>query len=178
MNRNLSGLTELPAGRNALWTNALKPKRKTRRFLNIASHGRSDYRILLPASPSIIEEKSVADLQSWLKEATGVMLPIVRESATCRLSGTEISIGKTDVLRKTFPSLYRAELKEDGYAIAVNKKRLYLIGGSRHGPLNAVYAFLEENIGFRWYDMASIPGIPDLCISPAPCSCACPTGMF
>ena len=40
---------------------------------------------------------------------------------------------------------------EEGYAIVQQGQRLFLIGGARRGPLNAVYCLLEEDLCCRWY---------------------------
>ncbi|MBT7304167.1 MAG: DUF4838 domain-containing protein, partial [Victivallales bacterium] len=52
---------------------------------------------------------------------------------------------------KTNRVVARPEIPEEGYAIAVDGERLLLLGGEKSGPLTAVLAFLEEDLGVRWY---------------------------
>jgi len=154
----------LPPGRHNEWKNALKPKGRVECPLNISSKGNSEYKILLPSFPDTQEQKAASDLQFWLKEITGIELPIVREGRHYSPAGKEISIGKTNILKGKLPLLYEGKQGEDGYTIAVEGNRLYLAGGNRRGIINAVYALLEEDIGCRWYDeiSSSIPRMPDL----------------
>ena len=43
------------------------------------------------------------------------------------------------------------DLDDEGYAIAVKGGRLFLFGGKKRGPLYAAIAFMEEDLGLRWY---------------------------
>jgi hypothetical protein len=70
-----------------------------------------------------------------------------------------ISVGRTARLAANQPTLAKADLGEEGIGIRVNNKDLYLVGGSKGGTLYAVFAFLEEDVGFRWFpkDVYFIP---------------------
>jgi hypothetical protein len=61
-------------------------------------------------------------------------------------------------------------LGDEGYAVAAKDKALYLFGGRTRGPINAVYALLEEDLGCRWYtkDANRIPQTPVLVFRPVP----------
>ena len=45
----------------------------------------------------------------------------------------------------------KRDLGEEGYAIATQGDNLFLVGGRRRGPVYAVLALLEEDLGCRWY---------------------------
>ena len=45
----------------------------------------------------------------------------------------------------------KVDLSEEGYAIAVKDGSLYIFGGRLRGAIYGVYAFLEEDLGCRWY---------------------------
>src|SRR5205823_4390035 len=56
----------------------------------------------------------------------------------------------------------------EGYAIAADSGNLLLTGGRTRGPINAVYALLEEDLGCRWYTQTDtrLPHSPTLRVSP------------
>ena len=59
-------------------------------------------------------------------------------------------------------------LGDEGYAIAVSRGQIILTGGKTRGVLNAVYALLEEDLGWRCYasDSIRLPKTDTLVISP------------
>ncbi len=140
------------------WVNSLKPQGKPGPPLTLATEGKSDYTILLPAKPGTQEEKAAADLAHWLHEMTGAEFPVVAERGDDKPTGKEIRIG-TD-----------ADLKADGYAIAVRDETLFLLGGKARGIINAVYALLEDDLGCRWYarGTSTVPHQPTLSFNPVP----------
>ena len=88
-----------------------------------------------------------------------------------------LSVGRTDLLADAKLSVAEADLGEEGYAIARRDENLFLIGGTRRGPLYAVLALLEEDLGCRWYTSSRcasssginrIPRRPTLRFRPVP----------
>ena len=65
--------------------------------------------------------------------------------------GKFISIGRTRRLAAANLPQASEDLGEEGYAIVQKGNNLYLFGGSRRGPIHAVLALLEEDLGCRWY---------------------------
>jgi len=153
------------------WKNSLKPKGEPGPELRLASGRRTDYTILLPAKPTSQERKAAADLALWLKKMTGADFPIANESVGYRPKGKVISIGRTRLLAGSRLPEASADLGAEGYAITVKGETLFLLGGTTRGPINAVYALLEEDLGCRWYDRvadATIPKITNLKFRPVP----------
>ena len=151
------------------WANALKPRGKPGPRLTLASAGKAAYVLLLPAKPTTQEEKAAADLAQWLKEMAGADFPVLREGAGAP-TGNAISIGRTALLEAAGLPEAAADLGNEGYAIAVKGKHIFLLGGRTRGPINAVYALLEEDLGCRWYhrDSATLPARPELSFRPVP----------
>ncbi|MCC6444730.1 MAG: DUF4838 domain-containing protein [Armatimonadetes bacterium] len=143
------------------WQNSLKPGGKPAPALALAAGGKTDYRIIVGASASSEELKAAEDLALWLKEITGAVFPIRKDSEPVKKK--EISIGKTNRLVET-KGIAGQDLGGEGYTIAVRGQTLYLLGGTGRGPINAVYALLEEDLGCRWYAGSSsrIPKAPSL----------------
>ncbi|MBP6964546.1 MAG: DUF4838 domain-containing protein [Armatimonadetes bacterium] len=156
------------------WKNALKPKGKPGPELTLASGGKTAYTIVLPSSPTSQEEKAATELRKWLGEMTGAEFPIAVEVDGYKPSGRAISIGRTSLLEKS--GIPPSDLGNEGYEIAVRGRTLFLLGGKTRGPINAVLALLEEDLGCRWYDRqsaaaadyASVPKTPDLRFRPVP----------
>ena len=176
------------------WVNSLRPDGKPGKAIVLARNGATDYYIVCPASPTTQEEKAAMDLALWLREMTGAYFPLIKEdreagetangSGAARYAllgvgnrirvqattGKFISIGRTNLLSQAGPTESRVDLADEGYAIAQDGENLYLMGGRRRGPINAVYALLEEDLGCRWYAGASstIPQVAELRFKPVP----------
>ena len=133
------------------WVNALKPAGATSSELILASNGKTAYRIVVPSCPTSQEIKAATDLQHWLRKMTAAEFVIVAESDSFVATGREISIGNTTLLQQAEIPQKQVDLADEGYAIGVDGKRLYILGGRRRGPIYGVYALLEEDLGCRWY---------------------------
>jgi len=144
----------LPGSASAEWRNSLEPKGEPAASFTLATDGQTDYVIVIPGAPTTQDQKAAKDLAHWLGEMTGANFPVVADSEAPR--ETEISIGQTNRLEKAdvrgvHAHWAQADLAAEGYSIGVAGKRLYLLGGRKRGPINAVYALLEEDLGCRWY---------------------------
>ena len=152
---------------NPKWENALKPKGELGDEMTLAKGGKAFYEIIIPASPSTQEQKAAADLSQWLGDMTGARFEVSRESDIAP-KGKVISIGETGLLAKSASVISKAELGAEGYAIDEKDGNLFLVGGAKRGPIYAVYALLEEDLGCRWYTRfsQSIPHTPTLRFRP------------
>lgn len=149
------------------WHNALAPQGTPSPDLTLVSNGSSNYRIVKPALATPVETKAAADLQTWIQQITGYAIPILSEDTPLG-SLTPISVGQTNLLTQAGLPPAGVDLGEDGYCIAVRNGKLFLYGGSKRGPINAVYALLEEDIGCRWYstDHSRLPSQTVLTVAP------------
>lgn len=152
------------------WINALKPAGTAGPPLILASRGKAAYDLLLPATPTTQEEKAAADLALWLKGISGADFAVLREGTGPAPAGEVISIGRTVLLEQAALPEARLDLGDEGYAIALSGKNLFLLGGRTRGPINAVYALVEEDLGCRWYhrDSVTLPAQPELTFQPVP----------
>lgn len=164
------GVTQLQDGAETVagWQSALKPKGVPGHVITLASKGGTGYFILLPAKPTASEEKAAAVLGWTLKQMTGSTFPVIRETPGLKREAPLISVGRTKLFLNSGLSQAKQNLGEEGYAIAANGKQIFLAGGSMRGPINAVYALLEEDLGCRWYatDATRIPRKPTLAFKP------------
>jgi len=135
---------------HANWGNALAPKGTAGPKLTLARDGKADYVILIPAGANPQERAAASELARWLKAITAAPFAVAEENAATPVSKV-ISLGSTRLLQKNLPDLMRHDLGEEGYAIATQGDNLFLVGGRRRGPVYAVLALLEEDLGCRWY---------------------------
>ena len=93
----------------------------------------------------------VADMTNLLAKATGAVFPVVPYSAATK--GRRLFVG---VVPKG-----EAPMADGEYAVRVRGDDLYLFGGGAHGTRYAIYEFLENSVGFRFYDGRGGMKIPD-----------------
>jgi hypothetical protein len=143
----------IPAVSHGEWRNALQPVGTEAIELTLPSDGKSEYVVVIPQKATNQERKAAAELVMWIHRMTGARLPVVLDSQDP--IETEIVIGNTNRIGQED----NADLGAEGYAIDVQGKRLLLTGGTMRGPIYAVYALLEEDLGCRWYhkDAVEIP---------------------
>jgi len=161
--RRLPGANNLPGE----WHNSLKPAGKAGPVLTLAENGKSKYIIIVSAGATKPELKAAEQMLYWLEQMTAVKLPIASED-TISAKKKVISIGRTKLFEKSLPETATRKLANGGWGIAVKKTNLFLWGAKNRGTVNAVFAFLEEDIGCRWYTKkhTRIPKISTLKVAP------------
>jgi len=151
------------------WVNALKPAGKTVTFI-AAKDGEAKCVILIPQTPLPTETKAAEELSTWLGKIANIELPVLRESSN-KLNGQIISLGNTQLAQNSDLGALSKGIKDEGYSIISKDGNMFLLGGKRRGPLYAVYALLEEDLGCRWYTQRCddvIPTMDDLVIKFVP----------
>lgn len=114
--------------------------------LRLVENSKSDYVIILPDHPSIRITLAAEELQKYLKKSTGVDL--------------KTGIGEKSVILEIVK-----DLQLDESRVFSEGNRLHLQGGDDWGVLYAVYAFLERELGIRWftpYGDEQVPKHPSL----------------
>ena len=104
--------------------------------------------IVLAAEPTPQEMTAARDLQMHLELMTGKEFPIIDDSATD--GRVCLSVGKNAFTASMELGVDYAALGADGIRIATKGPHLALTGNKR-GVLYAVYVFLEEHLGCRWF---------------------------
>lgn len=118
--------------------------------LKITQAGKSDYTIIVSSNADSITLHAANVLQSYLKEISGVNLPIADDSTPA--ADYEINLGSTNRV-KTTPA------ENDGFRINTDGTKVFITGGSAKGTLYGVYALLEEQLGCRLY-AANVKVVP------------------
>ncbi len=125
--------------------------------VDIVVDGVSDYVIVRGENAYISEITASTELQKYLKQITGVEIPVVTDSTVA--VEKEIVVGKTN--RENDGAFNRDELGQDGFVIKTDGSKLYLVGGEQRGTLYSVYEFLEAYLGCRFYT-ANVEKIPEM----------------
>ncbi len=125
--------------------------------LKLVVDGVSDYVIVRGENAYISEVTASTELQKYLKQISGVEIPIVTDAT--EPVAKEIVVGKTN--READGEFDRDELGDDGLVIKSNGQKLFLVGGEQRGTLYAVYEFLESYLGCGFYTNA-IEKIPEM----------------
>jgi Domain of unknown function (DUF4838)/Glycosyl hydrolase family 67 N-terminus len=122
----------------------------------IADQGKSDYAIRLCAGSTPAERHAAEELQRFLKEIAGAELPI-REAGA--LPEHAILVGRDAEAERLVPGVDWAKLGDEGLVVRTAGPHLLLAGGRPRGTLYAVYSFLEDELGCRWFapDCSRIP---------------------
>lgn len=145
--------------------------------MTLAEDSRTDCSIVIPndASDSAPEVTAAKELQDYLRQVTGADFVIRNERAAARLDTPQILIGQSPSVKRLLPGIDWAKLGHDGIVIRTIGNKLVLAGGRPRGTLYAVYTFLEDTVGIRWWTSteSTIPSrktlrIPDLNINYTP----------
>jgi hypothetical protein len=144
---------------------AASPVRAAER-LPLADGGASDFRIVIAADASPSEKHAAAELQHFLQEISGAQLPIVSDDAG--MTAHEILVGDSAHLRKLNEQIDWQALGDEGFVIKTSAGHLILAGGRLRGSMYAVYTFLEEVLGCRWFTakVSTIPKMKRLEVGP------------
>jgi len=151
------------------WTNSLKSKGKQETFV-ASENGKATCVIVVPVKADAKDTRAAEELQKWFKEICNISFPIVKEDKMPK-DKKIISIGNTSLAKNTNLGVLSQNIKPEGYAIIEKGDNLFLLGGTRRGPMFAVFALLEEDLGVRWYTKkgeTKIPKAEDLIIKYVP----------
>ena len=119
--------------------------------VTLATDGQSEYAIVVGADAIASEQTAASELQSFLAEVTGGTLPILQEGSAEAAGAKRIIVGPCGAFREAFPDFDLDTLKHDGIFMKSVEDTLYLAGDRPRGTLYAVYTFLEEVVGCRWW---------------------------
>lgn len=118
--------------------------------LTLSTDGKTEYIITIAKDATLPEQTAAKELQTYLKEVTGAFFPTFSEDASAPES-KQIVVGQSLGFQKAMPEVNLASLKSDGIVIKTVGNNLYLAGGRPRGTLYAVYTFLEDIVGCRWW---------------------------
>ena len=133
--------------------------------LTLARDGKSDYVIVVPDRATPVENTAAAELRHLLEQVTGATWQVAAER-TAPADAPRVVVGDGALTRKLLPDLDVRKLAPDAIVVKTVGRDLVLVGHPRRGTLYAVYTFLEDTVGVRWWTMdeATVPRRPTLVI--------------
>ncbi len=139
-----------------------EPKGQVEQTVTLATNGKTSYQIVIAEKYDLKTKKAAEDLSLYLNKITGATFKVMTDHT--KTSDYELCVGDTNRLKNTTV----AELGTDGYEVRQIDQTLFFFGGNRRGIFNAVYSFLEEDLGCRWYSAGFevIPKQSTLSLSP------------
>lgn len=136
----------------------------------LAKGGKTVYVVSVDPAASPAERRAAEELASFLKQVTGAEFPVVSPDEAGNRPQLAVGPGAVKALA---PDFSLGGLGEDGILIRSlasprQPPHLLISGGpgAARGTLYAVYTFLEEQAGLRWWTAteSTIPSRPDLSV--------------
>lgn len=113
------------------------------------------------------EQTAARELADYMKKITGVSYPVITNFVTSPLV-SQIVVGRPEGIEKLFPHVQWDALSPDTIVMKTTGNTLLLSGGRPRGSLYAVYTFLEEVAGVRWWtaDASFVPQKDSFTVGP------------
>ena len=122
--------------------------------VTLANGGRAKATIVVEKGAPAPEAAAASELAAYLKRITGARFKIVSETESSGESA-RILIGQSGSAKALLPGFDWESLGHDGIVIKTVGADLVLAGGRPRGTLYAVYSFLEDVVGCRWWTPAA-----------------------
>lgn len=121
----------------------------------LSTSGKSDYSILIVEN-DVITSNAAKQLSFYLNKVTGANFPIkvVNKSASENNTAKFIFVGSLTHLASFKPNKAIDKSKSTNESIYIDIEKggnIYLLGGSKRSTLYAVFQFLEDYVGCRWW---------------------------
>ena len=128
--------------------------------ITIAEDGTARCAVVVAEDASLPERHAADELVHFLKEITGAGLPLVHEA---QRDAGNLFVGPT-AAKGADPAFTAEGLGADELVLRTVGNDLILAGGEPRGTLYAVYTFLEDVAGCRWWtpDASRVPTNPNL----------------
>lgn len=126
----------------------------------LAKDGATGWKIVLPNEPTIVEKTAARELAEHLQLVTGANFQMIAEKEVPADGTSLIFVGNTARARKK-------EYKFDEILIKMDGGNLILAGHEKRGCLYAVYSFLQDVVGVRWWtpEDTFVPKKPTLAVA-------------
>ena len=126
----------------------------------LAKGGATGWKIVLPDEPTIVEKAAARELADHLKLVTGADFQTTAEKDVPADGTSLIFVGNTAKVPKK-------DYKFDEILIRMDGGNLILAGHPKRGCLYAVYSFLQDVVGVRWWtpEDTFIPKRPTLVVA-------------
>ena len=103
-------------------------------------NGKSDYTIVVSSDAPESERYAAAELQSWIKEVSGVEIPVA--GLADGVPDKRLVVGYNPIVLELVPESGKPDDRDDSFTLTTRGGDILLWGGSKRGTLYAVYSFL------------------------------------
>ena len=132
------------------WTQKIAFNSGERFNYSLFENAKTDYRIIVGKDASESEQWAAAELQKCLKEISGANFEIANDDS--ELTEKEIVIGYNKHSQEMLGGDFNEpELLDESFIYKNIKSNIVLVGGKQRGSMYAVFSFLENIFGVRWY---------------------------
>ncbi len=115
--------------------------------VRLFNDGKSAYTIVLSADASTSEQTAAKELQQYIQQASGALLPI---SDDLDAKGPIIYVGFNDKVA-AITGEKAPEADYEGFTCRTKGKDILIWGGSQRGTMYGVFDFLEKQLGIKWF---------------------------
>lgn len=117
--------------------------------LTLVENCKSNYTIVISNEASLTEHHGAQELQMYLQMISGCYIPILQDVQ--EPTGPMILVGRSNKLQQIDSSIDYDKLGNEGFVVKTVGENIILTGGKLRGTMYAVYSFLEDVLGCRWY---------------------------
>lgn len=109
--------------------------------------GRTDYKIAISANASTSEQTAAEELQHYIQEMSGCLLPITNDLSE---KGPHIIIGYNARLA-AMTGTQQPQENDESFTYMTRGHNLLIWGGAQRGTMYGVFTFLEREMGIHWF---------------------------
>ena len=135
--------------------------------IELAQSGKAEAVIVLDDSATAREKSVTKDLRKYLGKVTGASFEIVgTEAAPAGMA--RIFVGDSPAIRELVQDVQWDALGTDDILLKTVGNNLILSGGRPRGTIHAIYTFLQDTVGCRWWTRGAerLPSKPSLTVPP------------
>lgn len=129
--------------------------------LTLARDGVTDYAIVTAADASPVDRYAASELALYLGQMTGADFAVIDATALAA-DAPAIFVGlSAPALERLDEADPLADFADQEHVWQSRGRDVFLYGEGIHGNLNAVMAFLEDRLDWRWYSVFERPVLPE-----------------
>ncbi len=141
-----------------IWNHEILFNSGKRNNYSLFNNKKTDYKIIVGVDASESEQWAAEELQKTLLKISGASFEIISDRN--EITNNEIIVGYNNHSKQLLGNKFnRPELLDESFIYKNINSNIILIGGKQRGTMYAVFSFLENEFGVRWYTPA-VTGIP------------------
>lgn len=120
--------------------------------VSLVQNGVTDYQIVVSTQLNSIDKFAVDELRKFLKLSTGADFKVLQDASQI-ITGLNhrIFVGLSPTAIEILKNNPSAGLNDQEHVVRSMGDDIFLFGKGEYGNLYAVYSFLENQVGCRWY---------------------------